>query len=302
MWKKYDHDCTMFLHITQAFKFIEEVLETTKRESGMLASNGGKEEGIFVRNKYTNSLADIPMQYSLIMRRLRMDDEMQVPFLQVVDVILLVVCFKNNQEYLKEMEESEEKLNMTDPKAFMRLRRFEEQQIERTGVNQRHTFLFAEQVAASKLQRAFRARKLRKRSRTRSSELRGQLAAGAVEQGPSGSKDISSEESLAAVRSPQIDIEHTEMSTDEDEVEDRVREHLVPRSGAAIDGLDEPGNCRTLCGPRPKLRTDSEDEHLQDRKNGKACGEMETHPKLSLRSAGSSDESPQEILVPPVAG
>merc|ERR1712087_505260 len=173
MWKKYDHNCTMFLHISQAFKFIEEVLEAQRRESDMLSENCDKEEGIFVRHKMPDSLANIPMQYSLIMRRLRLDDMKRVPFLQVVDLILLVICFKNKQEYLTEMEESEEKLNLTDPKALMRLHRFEEQQNERSGINQRPGFSLAEQVAALKLQRAYKARKLRNRTMSRSILLEG---------------------------------------------------------------------------------------------------------------------------------
>jgi hypothetical protein len=338
VWKKYDPNCTLFLTLPVTIKFIQEVLTHRSKTSGINLL----EEGFFgpaaEHIGKSASLSAIPMQYTKTLEDLEMNEHGEINVLHAVKLVLRLVMAKNDHDLLREISESESVLRQKDPKALQKLNKHQDRHIARSGV--KPGFDLRAQVAASKIQQLFHERRDRKRKRAEMEQKRSeskrrleqerelQLACAASSSDPASteakpvvaasSKDQPSSDAdlsppLNAEELPGSqphDITMAAVSGREAEDEQLVQEHLVPRSGAAIDGLDEPGSQLRNCGQRDLARSAAEPvesvDPISDSRNAKAkdfSSSSTDKEEALLRSASNeADDAPQAIMVPPVAG
>merc|ERR1719408_742824 len=100
------------------------------------------------------------MECARSLEDLQMNDDGEITFIHAVKLVLRIVFAKNDKDLMEEIEMSETKLCERDPQALERMKKNEEKHMLHSGlssgVNMRA------QIAASKIQRLFKARKARR--------------------------------------------------------------------------------------------------------------------------------------------
>lgn len=171
VWKQFDPNYTEFLNMCDACMFIEEVLKRQSKDSGVDLIQEGFFGSDAKKCVSKEDLAEIPMQYAKTLEDLQVNDAGEINFLHAVKLVIRLVFAQNDPDLQQELEEAELKLQQKDPRALEKLKRHQEKHTERSGV--RPGSLRA-QVAASKIQRLFKARQERKKkARERKTRLEG---------------------------------------------------------------------------------------------------------------------------------
>jgi hypothetical protein len=230
-----------------------------------------------------------------------------------------------------EIEASEQTLKDKDPRIMHRLKKAQERQCARNGIELREGFDLRAQIAAAKIQSGFRKRKadLAKKARTlddipEAAESRATMtmqmpqtpgafshssttALETLSAHPSGETTVavstSVDQSEATTSTPALESlvegsSATQLAAVQEEEE--LQAHLVPRSGAACDGLDEPGNRRMPASrQRASEGVDSEVRASPENKGSSSPSDPELVPKPTQENI---EEPLQKVLIPPVAG
>jgi hypothetical protein len=247
LWKKYDHNYTMYISVWNSFCFADDVL----RGFGAGVADGELQMPEMRKSAtgfFGLDLACVPMRYARAFD-LQVTDEGEVHFLPVVKMVLRILATKNDPDALREIEETESKMSQKDRE---KLRNMEDKQIQRNRLSRnKMDFGLQAQVAASKIQRRFKARQAKRRAITeirRDYELAdASIRAESVATSPSDEMPSIAEglgrpgvgDHTATIIS--ITREQTPV-----EASSTPLQTLQPRSPANCDGLDEPGRWRTV--------------------------------------------------------
>jgi hypothetical protein len=245
VWKKYDPDYTMFIPFQEAFRYSDEVLHKI--------TNGVEDEELKtpeIRMSPTCSFgvdfACIPMKYAQAFD-MQMTEDGQVHFIPVVKLVLRFMHSNNDPEMLKEIEETDTKLSKKDKDKLQRME--SKQLMKNNAVLQEGTSLPA-QVAASKIQRRFKARQARRAAkndieRRFSGSQSSPVGAYPSQDNPRDETDGLVAESVSSTpgRAPEgtLSAEAAGTTAAASASTGPLPNGLQPRSPANVDGLDEPG-------------------------------------------------------------
>merc|ERR1719201_782339 len=99
-----------------------------------------------------------------------MNESGNINFLHAVKLVLRIVFAKNDEDLLNEIEESENKLGASDPKAMEKILKSQEKHMEKSGLCEGCNM--QTQIAAMKIQQLFKARQARKEATKACNEKR----------------------------------------------------------------------------------------------------------------------------------
>jgi hypothetical protein len=252
MWKKYDDNYTMFIPFLDAFRYADEVIHKV--------GDGPRHEELAQPSlrpsptcAFGVDLASVPMKYAQAFD-LQMTEGGEVHFIHVVKLVLRLLASGNDPQMLKHIQATDDLLSKKDK---AKLERMESKQLLKNNahfLSESDNCDLRKQVAASKIQRRFKARQARRKAAQDIERRFGcspcspcnpcqepepdSLAAESVTSTPA-----TGGETVEAASAMPVEMLGTSTAASASSVPMR---HMEPRSPANVDGLDEPGRWRMM--------------------------------------------------------
>jgi hypothetical protein len=317
LWKQYDPNYTMFIPLSKAFDYVGEVLHSLQ---GIDDDWEDQEEELAemnpppVRQSASGfmglDLACVPMKYAKNFD-LQWTPDGMVAFHDVVKLILRLMTSHNDPSILAELEETDKKMSdrerekLKTCEAKQRIKNLPpEMKDEMNAAAGAATFGLAAQVAASKLQRRWRARQARLAALEDMQKVG--IDTSMLERSPRpGSRPKNQESENEAKLPGPMEVESLPNSHEGTPPEDSTHS-LQPRNPANCDGLDEPGWWRTV-SVTPKVAELGKMSIVDLKKRARAAGANDDEIIDAI-----DEEEPKEAIikliffkadqVPPVAG
>lgn len=266
VWKKYDTDCRMFLPMADAFRYVDEVLklfpdiDNEHRPPAVQPSSSGV---------FGMDLATIPMRYANDFD-IMMTEDGTVHFMHVAKLVLQIVVSQNDPRIKTELKAATNKMSEKDRS---KLSNMESRQLQKNRAEQKRGNSLRAQVAASKIQKRFKAR------RRMGDEI---IRTGSSRLMERHMNERMSTENFSEPPPPDTGGASIHFLTDSGpEPTGLTQEHLEPRSPANVDGLDMPG--------RTKFVTVSPNRGTQERRPTPDSQSMPiTTPSTSASATGST--------------
>jgi hypothetical protein len=236
LWRKYDPDYTLFIAANDAFLYADEVM----REQGLKVADN---DLLMPRIRpsptaaFGMDLANVPLKYAAALD-LALTDDGKVHFHVIVKMVLRILVTENDPESLQEIEETYDKLSPSDAKRLRDLEETVHKKQKLLDCLQRNESMgLRAQVAASKIQRKFKAKKAREHALK---EIDRRISSGTLKDDAAFSSSLKAE-SLAESDVPGPPQFVGATASGNAVVEDSSSRVMLPRNPANVDGLDEPG-------------------------------------------------------------